>query len=263
MAENENVTVDSDGLPVVTVTAEKRYRCYDINKILNQNFLKSSRFCVQFPALSKTIAGDYSGITAEELTFLCDSVEFPGQSLTTTEYRIPGKLKLKVPYLRELNEVTFTFYHNSKLPIYEIFAKWIQTTSNRNTENRYFDDLVCPKIKIIQFDESAGIRGFIRDIFDFNSSATGGVDKNLSKYMTVQLTNAFPLNFASMPSNWADDGFHKMTVSFFYEDVSVETGIKNLTFKNLMDSGNIVDPPIRNTRQSLEFFSTDSGTRNA
>lgn len=267
--QNPNTSVGADGLDEVLVSGKNPVNpYYDVNKILSHNLLKSAKFCIQIPVLTRpvngraSIAGANEEIPSEDFTFLCDSVEFPGQTLTTSEFRMPGKLKLKVPYLRELNEVTLSFYHNSKLPIYKIFSDWVSGASPTNTTNRYFNELVCPKIKLIQFDEVAGARGFIRDIFDFSAQPQGGSSVNFTKYMTVNLLNAYPLNFASMPANWADDGFHKMTVSFFYEDLLIETGIKNLTFKDLMDSGNIVDPPIT-SRPSLDFFSTDNGFRNA
>jgi hypothetical protein len=237
MADIENPELEE----VLISTSAPRYSEYSINKMLGQNFLKSSKFAIQIPLLPEIVNLD---IAPEDLTFLCDSVEFPGQSLTTSEYRMPGKLKLKVPYVREMNEVTMTFYHNDKIPMYKLFSNWIENSSRTNTTNLYFDEIVCPKIKIFQFDEVSGVRGFFRDIFE--AEMYRGSENKLTKYMTVELQSAFPLNFTSMPSNWADDGFHKMTVSFFYEDMITSLGIKNLSFKDLLNSGNIVDPPVRN-----------------
>lgn len=237
-------------LDEIVVSGERTERYYAIEKILSQNFLKSAKFSMRLYN-NAAVTADFEDIKAEDLSFLCDSVEFPGQSLTASDYRIPGKLKLKVPYLREQNEITLTFYHNDKIPLYEYFATWIKNISPTNTTNAYFNDIVA-SMDIVQFDEVSGIRGFITDLVDFNSIPIGGVSQNLRKYMTVSLGNIYPLSFSSMPSNWADDGFHKMTVTFFYETIKIETGIKN-AFKNLMKSGNIVDPPIRNNRSSLDY----------
>jgi len=225
---------------VVTSTRNPRYSEYDVNKMLGQNFLKSARFAITIPIIPDIIGLQ---INPQDLTFLCDSVEFPGQSLTTTEYRMPGKLKLKVPYAREMNEVTMTFYHNDRLPIYEMFSNWIQIASSTNTQNLYFDQMICPKIIIYQFNEVSGVNGFVRDLL--NTDVFRGSENRNSKYMTVELRNAMPLNFASMPSNWADDGFHKLQVSMFYEDMIINQGIKGLSFTDLVSSGNI-------NRQSLQ-----------
>jgi hypothetical protein len=111
--------------------------------------------------------------------------------------------------------------------LYSYFTNWIQNISPTNTTNAYFNDIVASKMDIVQFDEVAGIRGFIIDLAHFNSTPVGGASENLRKYMTVSLKNVYPLSFSSMPSNWADDGFHKMTVTFFYETIDIEMGIKN------------------------------------
>lgn len=226
---------------VVTSTRQPTYSHYDMNKMLGQNFLKSSKFAIQIPVIPNIIGLD---IDTRDLTFLCDSVEFPGQSLTTSEYRMPGKLKLKVPYLREMNEVTFTFYHNDKLPIYQMFSNWIESSSFTNTQNLYFDEIVCPKISIFQFNDTSGVSGFVREIL--NTNVFRGAENKQSKYITVELRNALPLNFASMPSNWADDGFHKLQVSMFYEDMVVNEGIRGLSFTDLFNSGNINAESLQN-----------------
>jgi hypothetical protein len=261
---NESVTASPDGtsLDEVVVRGTNTFRYYNIDKILSHNFLKGSRFSVQFPGLSRTIPNASYDIPSEELTFLCDSVEFPGQSLTSSEYRMPGKLKLKVPYLRDLNEVTLTFYHNTQLPIYNIFSTWLTGASPTSTQNRYFDDIVCNKIKIIQFadtqDETTNL------IYALTGKPLLGQQEQ-KKYMTVELKNAFPLNFASMPGNWADEGFHKMSVSFFYEDLTISMGNINYQdiFRDLMKSGSIVDTPIRNTPNSLDFTVNNNKALNA
>jgi hypothetical protein len=217
--------------PEVIITGSREERYYAINRILSQNFLKSAKFSVRLYRnelsikRNDAVIANFEEIKAKNLSFLCDSVEFPGQSLTASEYRIPGKLKLKIPYLREQNEITLTFYHNDESPLYSYFTNWIQNISPTNTTNAYFNEIVAPKMDIVQFDEVAGIRGFIIDQFGFNSTPVGGASANLRKYMTVSLKNIYPLSFSSMPSNWADDGFHKMTVTFFYETINIEMGI--------------------------------------
>jgi hypothetical protein len=87
--------------------------------------------------------------------------------------------------------------------------------------------------------------------------------------MEVSLLNAYPLNFASMPSNWADDGFQKMTATFFYERYELAVSDTTPTFKDLLRKGNIVDAPGINSPArpptNLDFFSNPgTGTpRNA
>ena len=226
---NENVGINSDGTSldeVLVIPASY----YNVNKMLSQNLLKSSKFLVRF-LFGSLVEKIVSQENAREFTFLCDSVEFPGQSLTTLDYRMPGKLKLKIPYLRDSNEVTLTFYHNSKLPIYDVFTNWTRFISPTTTTNKYFDDILCD-INILQFQDQA-------------SSSL-----ELKRHMDVKLIGAFPLNFASMPSNWADDGFHKMSVTFFYEDIEI----------NLYEN-NGINNDVNDAVASLDDFNTDEGLK--
>ena len=58
---------------VVTSTRNPRYSEYDVNKMLGQNFLKSARFAITIPIIPDIIGLQ---INPQDLTFLCDSVEF-------------------------------------------------------------------------------------------------------------------------------------------------------------------------------------------
>jgi hypothetical protein len=221
-------------------TSPPTYRIYDPNKMLNQNFLKSSKFAIRIPILPSIIRGA-GGVDTEQFTFLCDSIEFPGQVLTTTEHRIPGRQKIKYAYQRDMNEVTMTFYHNVTFPLYQIFSNWVKGMSPTNTNNAFFDECVC-KIQLFQLEDTTGARGIFSTFEEF--TRLFGNPNSSSKYMEVSLLNAYPLNFASMPSNWADDGFQKMTATFFYERYELAVSDTTPTFKDLLRKGNIVDAPI-------------------
>ena len=221
---------------VVVSASTPTYRIYDPSKMLNQNLLKSSKFAIRIPSLPEVV--DLSGelnISSQEFTFLCDSIEFPGQTLTTTEHRIPGRFKMKNAYQRDMNEVTLTFYHNTKLPIYKIFSDWIRNISPTSTNNEYFDDYVCSEIQLFQFEDTVGDRGLFSTFEEFtNLTAAGIAGRATSKSFTVKLFNAYPLNFASMPSNWADDGFQKITVTFFYESYEVFLSDATVRFSDIL-----------------------------
>ena len=197
-------------------------------------FLKSSRFLFQFLAIpdiigvteygNKSEIGSFGGnrIVDQSLsskpykellrnmTFLCDSVEFPGQSLTTLDYRIPGTKRLKVPYLREYNEITASFYYPESVPIFEFFSSWIVGASKRNTMNHYFDEVVG-QARVTQFAEGVDSLSSIKSI------------ENQPAHLTVNLKNMYPMSFTPLQGNWGDDGFHKISVTFFFEDISLET----------------------------------------
>lgn len=179
---------------------------YDISAMLKQNFLRGSKFAFRVLSLPRMLG--VSVLDYKKFTYLCDSLEFPGQSLTTADFRIPGKKKIRTPYMRDHNEITLSFYHSDNVPLYQIFSSWIASISPVNTYNSYFDESVA-QLALFQFN----------DISDFDSIAN---TKSIKKYMKVDLIDAFPLNFTSMPANWADDGFHKLTATFFYRDIKID-----------------------------------------
>ena len=172
---------------------------YDFNSVANQNLLRSCKFAVQFTKIPGMNPGDL-----RRLTYLCDSVEFPGQTLSTLDYRIPGQLKTKIPYAREFSEVTFSFYVPTDYSPYAIMSDWVESISLSTTQNRYFDEIVG-SIRQYQFADTG--KSFLR----------GTPTKN----MQVNLISAYPLNVQAMPANWGDDGFHKLNASFFFINYNI------------------------------------------
>ena len=213
-----------------------------LQRIQSFSFLKSCRYSFSLLSLPRCINGDlFQGVISDG-RFLCDSIEFPGQTLSTTDYRIPGSRKIKVPFLREYSEINATFYYPSQIPMYQFFNEWITAASFRNTRNEYFDDITC-QARIIQFKEGDEVIGnTVNEIVD-----------SQPVQMRVSLKNLYPLSITSLTSNWGDDNFHKISVSFFFENMEIkdferidsvivgEIPIKPPTIDNF----NISVPPIK------------------
>ena len=216
MAENDNTIRRPDGTieflgvsEEVTVTARTAIRPvsgYNLNTFINQNFIKSAKFSMQFTRIPTFAYSDIvSSLDFRKLTFLCDTVEFPGQTLTTADYRIPGQLKTKIPYARDFNEVNFSFYINDEIPMYTIMSNWVYGISYTSTQNRYFDEIVGT-IELTQFEDTTG-----------SSRSSPDAVRN----MTVRLIDLYPTTLQSMPSNWGDDGYQKVNIGFFFKDLQI------------------------------------------
>lgn len=177
---------------------------YNIDRFTQQNLIRSSKFAARFLSIPSFATDAKEDI--DNMIYLCDSIEFPGQSLTALEYKIPGKLKVKVPFNRDMNEVSFTFYVNDNTPIYGILSNWIYEISPNNVQNRYFDEIVG-QVELLMFEDTTS---------SYNKSSP-----NAFKHITVNLIDLYPLNIQSMPANWMDDGFHKVTASFFFRDLEI------------------------------------------
>lgn len=178
---------------------------FDLNTFTNQNFIRSAKFAMQFDAIPLFVLNGIGNLDLRKFSFLCDSIEFPGQVLTTTDYRIPGQLKNKISYARDVNEVNLSFYISDEFPVYTILSNWIYGISYTSTQNRYFDEIVG-SVLITQYEDTT------------NSTRSS---PNANKNMQIKLIDLYPLNIQSMPSNWADDGYHKVNCSFYFKDLEI------------------------------------------
>lgn len=186
--------------------SQRLSQTYNIDRFKQQNLIRSSKFAARFlsiPSFVTSVAED-----TENMLYLCDSIEFPGQNLTAVDYKIPGKLKVKVPFNRDINEVSFTFYVSDTTPIYGILNNWIYEISPNNAQNRYFDEIVG-QVELLMFED-------VTSSYEKSSP-------NAFKHMSVNLIDIYPLSVQSMPANWMDDGFHKVTASFFFSDLELTT----------------------------------------
>lgn len=200
MAEPQTFSSSVDSaqpaLDEVVVTARRAPT--DLEKVFNTggDFLKTSRFEVFFniPEFLKGFGSAGKPYTAEEMFFTCDAIEFPGATLTTTDYRIPGDVRRKISYMRDVSDVTFSLYYSKNLQTYPLFFDWIRETSRSTAYNRYYKEIVTD-MRIKQYtstDETA---------------------------LVATLINAYPTIVPSIPANWADEGFQKVSVSFTFERV--------------------------------------------
>jgi len=266
MSENDNITRNPDGtigdriqqqldgyqnifdIDVVKtkkpqLTAADLERHYSPEEFMSTGFLQSSKFNAYFifnrgSEFFNTLSAEATGFnklinSPQNFRYYCDSIEFPGSTLTATDYRVPGKVKIKVPYLRDLNEINLTFYYPIDVPLFQFFNRWTRNISITANRNEYFDNFVCSMV-LNQFDnythdkirpeEKPTEATLLRDFYDqFAQSQLSNSPTQMRKQFTVTLKNAYPLSVTSLQSNWADDGFHKINVSLFFENI--ETAI--------------------------------------
>lgn len=160
-----------------------------------------------------------------ELQFLCESVELPGKSLATTEYKVSGYNRAKIPILRNNTEINLTFLQDTKrFPIYEFFNTWIELAAPRDNVVQYYDDIVVREgIELIQWEEGRNEANFV-----------------------VRLINAFPTSVATVASNWGDDNFQRINVSLTFEEFKVVDGQNKIKDYVAQLSRDIFDNNINN-----------------
>jgi hypothetical protein len=234
----------------LTVPGSRTQSVGSLQQFMGQDFLRSSQFLFLLPRVPEYLETDSTKV----FSYLCESVEFPGTVVQAIDYKIPGTNKIKVPYSRDLNEITLTFLHNIETPVYKFFSGWIESSFGRNnptTENLYYDDCVVD-MQLIQFTDVqrnsskflGGLSSLINDVDLLNKSfldssnlfrATTVAQKFVNRvnstqnfgeqprdrYYTIKFKNAYPVSVANMPSNWSDDGYHRVTVNWAYESFNI------------------------------------------
>ena len=129
------------------------------------------------------------------LTLQCEATELPGRSLLTADVETYGPV-YKIPYQTQYADISLTFLCTNDFYERKLFDRWIEATMPRDTFNMRFpkdeETRYMTNIKIIQYDE------IIKQIY------------------AIELLDAFPTSIASQGLNWADDGFHRLSVQFSY-----------------------------------------------
>ena len=126
----------------------------------------------------------------------CETAELPGKTLVTADAKVYGPT-YKVPYQSQYNEMTFTFVCTNDFYERKLFDRWVEAIMPTDTNNLRFakDDgtRYMSNIQVIQYDD------FVKQIY------------------AVELIDAFPIGVSAQPLNWAEDGFHRVSVQFTYQ----------------------------------------------
>jgi hypothetical protein len=153
----------------------------------HDDFAKTSRFDVRItepPGL---------GLNASDLRFQCETTELPGYTVNTVDGRYYGVAN-PVASFPSFAELTLTFVCAGDFWEKKLFDRWMNIVIPFNNYNpRYKNDYTAPKIVINQFSESGSI------------------------IYSVSFFEAFPVAMSPMSMNWADDGIHRLPVTFRYE----------------------------------------------
>jgi hypothetical protein len=183
-------------------------------RIRNEGVAKTNQFMVllhDIPAsiinsIGDWLADDYINPFADSSFFSTsvESVSFPGASHLTSEYRKYGMV-IKVPYLRDYQEVTIVFRCNAEMWEREFFDSWQNVISNTSTLDFKFKDTYVTGITIAQLDNT----------FEIMYAQT--------------IRNAYPTAVSSLESSHGDqNNYHRVAVTFTYDFVQQRQDIIKL-----------------------------------
>lgn len=129
--------------------------------------------------------------STERLTFRCESAQIPGREIATQDLKIYGPVE-KLPYHSNYGDATFTFICSSSMIEKNLFDLWMDYINPPETWNFRFKNNYITNILVNQYDST--------------------------KENTYQVTliDAFPIGMSQLDLNWADDGYHRLSITFAY-----------------------------------------------
>lgn len=200
-----------------------------VSRISEKGLARTNRFRVIFT--TPIIGGNVDDF--RQISLNCESTEFPGRDLTTTDSRIYGPT-FKTPYMTSYNDVSFTFLCDASLVEKRVFDDWISMINPKNSFDFEYRDSYVTNVIIEQLS-----------------------DNEIPTYH-CELIEAYPIQVNSMPVNWGDDNFHRVTVTMTYRywtegDFSIEEAEKDLqATRESANSIRVARDKQRRLRQSQE-----------
>lgn len=185
--------------------------------ISTRGVLKSTRYTVSFtpPAYVRSIAGL---VGPETLSIRCDTVQFPGASLTTIDgpprYGY-GPIE-SIPYNISMDDITCSFIVDAGSEIHRFFYSWVSTIVNFQAKGGMS----------LSAASGAGT-GFAAYEVGYKDNYTTDLiisvyDSTDKKVMEAKAYRAYPKLLPSVDLNWgATDEIVKLVIPFTYVDFDV------------------------------------------
>jgi hypothetical protein len=148
---------------------------------------KSNRFLVEIDG------GPQLNPVQNDLTFLCEAAELPGRGFMSTDIRYYGP-NFKVPYQSVYEDLNLTFICRSEFLERSFFDNWLNFINPVMDFNFRYRKEYNSTVKIHQFSELSD-----------------------DPVYTFVFDEAYPILVSPQPATWADDNFHRLTVSFTYK----------------------------------------------
>jgi hypothetical protein len=169
---------------------------------------------VEFEAASYLTAGEGVPSVTSRLSWLCDTINIPSRSLTTTEFRTYG-LPVKRPYGSVYTESQMEFLCTRNMGEKKFFDAWLNYIFNNNSYDIAYYDNYWTDI----------------DIYHFDRSATDASDLDKSTYH-IKLEEAYPTLVGEVSMNHTATEVLKLPITFTYKKY-VHADINSNSFAGL------------------------------
>jgi hypothetical protein len=131
--------------------------------------------------------------TARNLTFRCESTQFPSRTFATTEQKFGSNPVEKHAYHTTYNDIEMNFIVSEDMSEKKFFDAWLNLINPTNSfDFNYRND-------------------YITDFYVFQYDGTQTV-----KTYSIALLDAFPISVNQLDLDWSNDNYHKLSVTFAY-----------------------------------------------
>ena len=174
---------------------------FDMNTFLNVSddyfsLAKSCRYAVTITPPPGLLSGggqtnvDNTSIS-QDLTYLCESAEFPGRAFESLEVKYYGPT-FRIPHKSDYEPINLSFICRNGGAEREFFDDWMDLINPTDTYNFNYRDSYATNLRLFSFDE-------------FNNAT-----------YSFTLVDAFPIFVNPQPVTWADDNFLRLVVNITY-----------------------------------------------
>lgn len=181
----------------------------DFRSSFKKELARPNRFDVFLPIPYTLLPYYDNGV--KELSLRCESTELPSRALATLDRKIGSVPVQRFPYLSMYPDITMTFIVGGDMSEKLFFDAWMELINPSSNFNFKYKKDYCTEILIRQYDSS----------------------NNLT--YNAMLIDAFPIAVNQLDVDWANDGYHKLTVVFAYT-YWTNTELSNIG-KNILTQG--------------------------
>jgi hypothetical protein len=131
--------------------------------------------------------------TARNLTFRCESTQFPSRTFATTEQKFGTNPTEKHAYHTTYNDIEMTFIVSEDMSERKFFDAWLNLINPTSSFDFNYRDDYITDFYVYQYD--------------------GAISKTT---YSIALIDAFPISVNQLDLDWSNDSYHKLSVTFAY-----------------------------------------------
>ena len=170
---------------------------------------KSARYAIRIIPVGSLLVGLKYNDFLRQFTYLSDSAELPGRAFMNVDIRYYGP-NFKIPFQSQYEDTTITFLCRNASFERQFFDDWMEIINPTNLWDFNYRDDYRATIEIFQLADYAS--GSSSEMTDYVSKAATAGD---AMYKWT-IHDAYPMIVNPQPVTWADDNFHRLSVSFTY-----------------------------------------------